>query len=76
MTDLLQFTANEGNLVVNIKALCNSCTNMAFCCSEFIFTFLYLGGRNQNASEKFVSFVRLYFVDFALHEAPRNKNIV
>jgi len=56
------------NLIVKLNALCNSCANMACCSSEFVFTFLYLGNRIQNASEKFVCFIRLYFVDFALHE--------
>jgi len=39
------------NPTVNLSALCNSSTKIAWCSSDLIFTFLYAGSSIRNASE-------------------------
>ena len=61
------------NPKVNLSALCSSCTNIACCPSELIFTFLYAGSSIQNASVQFLLCIHLYFVNFALYPTSQTK---
>jgi len=69
----LQYTVE--NPTVNLNSLCNSCTKLACCSSELIFTFLYVGSNIQFASEEFVSCIHLSFVNLALNPNPPTKNL-
>jgi len=73
MTDMLQLTRIVQNPNINPSALCSSCTNIACCSSELIFTFLYAGSSIQNAIVQFLLCIHLYFVNFALHPTPQTK---
>jgi hypothetical protein len=63
------------NSTINLGALCNSWAKVACCSSELIFAFLDVDSCIQNASEKFVSYIRRSFVNVALHPTPRNKSL-
>ena len=54
-------------LIVTFSALCYSSTKITY------FTFLCAVSSIQNASDKLVSCIYLYFVNFALHPTPQTK---
>jgi len=74
MRDLLEFKLIFENTTVNLSALCNSCAMIAFCSSELIFAFLYMGSSSHNASRQFVSCTHLYSVNFDFHLTPQKIN--
>jgi len=51
----------------------NSCVNIAFCSSEFIFTLVYAASSIQNASAQSVSCIHLSIANFALRTIPQTK---
>ena len=63
------------NDIVSFKALWKSCVKIACCSSELNFKFHYDGSSTQNASEQFVSFIRLSFVNFSPLSKTTNKNL-
>jgi hypothetical protein len=56
------------NSTVNLSALRKSYAKIACCSSDLIFTYLYAGSSIQNASQQFVWYIHLSFVNFALHQ--------
>ena len=54
MKYFLLFKINFRKSQVNVSALRNLCAQIAFCSSGLIFTILYSGSSNQNASKQFV----------------------
>jgi hypothetical protein len=72
MTNLLQLTINVR------KSHCNSQCTLQLVCKDHmlfdvIFTFLCEVNSIQNASNKLVSCIYLYFVKFAFHPTPQTK---
>ena len=61
------------NPTVNLSALCNSCAKIAYCWSEFIFTFLHADSSIWSAGEQFISCTYLSFVNLTLHPSPQTK---
>jgi hypothetical protein len=47
----------------NLSSLRKSCAKMPCCASEFILTFLYAASDIQNASDQFVCYIHLSFVN-------------
>jgi hypothetical protein len=47
--------------------------SLVFLLSQLIFKFLYAGSSIRNASEKFISLIHLYFVNFALHPTSQTE---
>jgi len=62
-----------GNSAVNLNTLRNSCVNIAFFSSEFIFMLVYAVSSIQNASAHLVSCIHLSTVNFALRKIPQTK---
>ena len=54
------------NSTVNIKALCNSCEEMACCSSECVLMFLYAGDNIQYVNEQFISCIHFFSAHFTL----------
>jgi hypothetical protein len=55
--------------VVSLGTLCNTWSKI----TGVDLRFLSAGGSIQNASEQFVSCIRLYFVNLTLHPTPKTK---
>jgi hypothetical protein len=61
------------NPTADLNALYNSCENIKSFLAGLIFVSLYAGSSIQNASEHFVGFIPLSFVNFALHPNSQTK---
>jgi len=64
------------NPTIDFNALFNSLDNITCSSPEVVVEFLlYEGSTIHNASDQFVSCVYIFFVDFAFHPSPTDKNL-
>src|SRR5215475_2127419 len=64
------------NPTIDFNALFNSLGNSTCSSPEVVLVFLlYEGSTIRNASDQFVSCVYFFFVDFAFHPSPTDKNL-
>ena len=71
MKGLLQFSINVRKSHRQPQHIVQTRDMKMSCCSyDMIYTLIFVGGRIQNASEKFLSHIHLYFVNFAFFIRP------